>query len=355
MMRWKVITVLVITLLCVCLSSCSQSTGTRGKFKPDYTPGNENTIGNTLSNIQNFGRMAKQDNWIYYSFGGSNGLYKIPIGGSANDIIKLSDQGGAYINVIKDWIYYSANRSIYKIKTDGSESHVLCDDLEYDVTKLFAVDEFIYYASPKQSDASTIPWFITKLNPLNGVKTYLNRTGHSGGLGYINDDEICYYVDLEISQIWVLMDMKGTSKDEFPHDLIRDGEMYPGNIIFDEDKNIYGMIRNDNYFDRITKITPQGEHTVFAETASTNALAIYEDILYFSIDGREETGLYSMNIDGTNKTKINNDPAFNIFLVGDGYIYYQSFAGGESIEVINSRCKLDGSDWSNLDWMIPER
>lgn len=89
-------------------------------IKDVFTP-----VGNTNGNLCLFGMVAKQGEWIY-SADAHKGLYKHKENGSS--VVKLSDQvQPTYINVVGDWVYFSTESSIYKVKTDGSSETKIVD------------------------------------------------------------------------------------------------------------------------------------------------------------------------------------------------------------------------------------
>lgn len=89
----------------------------------------ENSVGNTSGNINNYGWVAIQGDWIYYRNDALNGnLYKVKTDGTKKT--KLNDDDVVNINVVGDWIYYFDVKSrsfagdvyhIYRIKIDGTE------------------------------------------------------------------------------------------------------------------------------------------------------------------------------------------------------------------------------------------
>jgi hypothetical protein len=87
-------------------------------------------IGSTAGNLDNFGYYAYKDGWVYYGLDqlrNGKGLYKKRI--DDEKAIKLSDNSIRYINLVGDWIYYiSFKEGIYRIKTDGTEETLLCED-----------------------------------------------------------------------------------------------------------------------------------------------------------------------------------------------------------------------------------
>ena len=63
-------------------------------------------VGNSNSNINNVGFVAKAGEWIVYSnFDDNNYLYKMKADGSMK--IKLAEVSCKYINISDDWIYYT--------------------------------------------------------------------------------------------------------------------------------------------------------------------------------------------------------------------------------------------------------
>ncbi|MDP4197310.1 MAG: protein kinase, partial [Bacteroidota bacterium] len=104
------------------------------KTDSDKTSSNISTImsdaGNTSGNIINNGHIAAQGEWIYYSFNG--GLDKMKADGSERTEI-YPNLNIKSLSIKDDWIYFcnsSDNETLYKIKTDGSNIKKL-DDTEY--------------------------------------------------------------------------------------------------------------------------------------------------------------------------------------------------------------------------------
>jgi len=78
--------------------------------------------GNSISNLQNGGFVAQDQDWIYYMSINPKGIYKTK--NTSNNKQKICDEVGHQLNVVADWLYYinvEDNSHIYKVKTDGSD------------------------------------------------------------------------------------------------------------------------------------------------------------------------------------------------------------------------------------------
>lgn len=115
---------------------------------------NKNSVGNTSGNINNYGWVAIQGDWIYYRNDALNGnLYKVKTDGTNKT--KLNDDDVVNINAVGDWIYYFdvKRRSfagnvyhIYKIKTDGTEkTKIYASDISGLISTMVVKDDYIYF------------------------------------------------------------------------------------------------------------------------------------------------------------------------------------------------------------------
>ena len=91
-----------------------------GPFTPDYRVGHANTYGNSSNNLfSNDGQIAKQDQWLYYSR--EKVLYKVKTDGSAHQIVAEFSGAVSGINVVGDWIYLRCTGNVIaRCRTDGS-------------------------------------------------------------------------------------------------------------------------------------------------------------------------------------------------------------------------------------------
>jgi len=111
--------------------------------------------GTTTGNFMNGQAMVELDGELYFfaSNDGEDGLYKLD---NNSKVIKISDQGGIYLNGVGDYLYfidwYGAvkDSQIVKVKKDGSESQIL---FEGDVgSYLVVVDQKIYFGYKPEGD-----------------------------------------------------------------------------------------------------------------------------------------------------------------------------------------------------------
>lgn len=145
------------------------NTGTVGNvFQSDWKAGNENFYG--YGSTEEWNRSGKyhnyvvQDKWLYYSNGRK--IYKMPVGGKAEDVKILYDNGRQEwdtepigIEVVKNWIYFCvANDGLYRIRTDGNEMEKLVDKAQIQISpskslgaysrpcnNFYVYNEYIYY------------------------------------------------------------------------------------------------------------------------------------------------------------------------------------------------------------------
>ena len=88
-----------------------------------FVPGHEQKKGNIYKDStykSNEGYFSKQDEMYYFAT--SIGIYKTNNNFEECELI-TEDQNAKYLNVIGDWIYYSTEKGIYGVKTDGKENN----------------------------------------------------------------------------------------------------------------------------------------------------------------------------------------------------------------------------------------
>lgn len=105
--------------------------------------------GNTLGNIIKDGFVAGSEDWVYFSMPEDQRLIKMRSDGTEKQVLVEEDPesitGIQYINVIGDWIYYTSDSDIVKIRTDGSERTVV--EPLAGAMYLNVVGDWIYYAA----------------------------------------------------------------------------------------------------------------------------------------------------------------------------------------------------------------
>ncbi len=110
-----------------------------------------NKVGNSVSNSQQFGLVASQGDWIYYSnMNYDYYLYKMRKDGSQKQIVTKGCV--IAINVVGEWIYYTdenqSNRGIFKIKLDGTEKTKLISGR---YSWVYVAGDKIYYSPSNHS------------------------------------------------------------------------------------------------------------------------------------------------------------------------------------------------------------
>lgn len=106
-----------------------------------------NKVGNSVSNSHQFGLVASQGDWIYYSnMNYDYYLYKMRKDGSQKQIVTKGCVIG--INVVGEWIYYAdenqSDRGIFKIKLDGTEKTKLISGR---YGWVYVAEDKIYYSA----------------------------------------------------------------------------------------------------------------------------------------------------------------------------------------------------------------
>ena len=92
------------------------------------------------------GHFLKYCGWIYHShpnFAAKPGLFKMRHDGTRDQ--QLSTDKATSINVVGDWIYYTADKAMYRIRTDGTERSLL-NSIDA-VTHLHVIGNTVYYVS----------------------------------------------------------------------------------------------------------------------------------------------------------------------------------------------------------------
>lgn len=117
----------------------TEATNSVEEFVPDYTPGNEKIRENSTY-INNFGCLAVQDQKIYIST--QNCILKM--NSDSTHIENVLDVNARNLNVLGDWIYYSKNNGIYKVRTDGDLNQQILD-VTMGVYKMIVNEKGIYF------------------------------------------------------------------------------------------------------------------------------------------------------------------------------------------------------------------
>ncbi len=300
-----------------------------------------NTVGNTISNIRNYGYTAVQGSWIYYVAPSEDGkrvcIYKSKIDGSEKKYILQEDWDILGLNVKDDYIYFIAisyepvesnsdttnsepvdtiNNKIYRMKTDGTDLEVINNNAFHNQSyEMYVVDDSIYYIGVDQNIYSM---------KLDGSDVKRINEDHSGFLG-ITKDYIVYNVP------------KDGEEDE------------NSNVESNDENNVENSVENEKTDDEEVEDTEfetfimnrdgTDKHTVTGDRL--NSINIVDNWIYY-VDGSKH--IYKVKIDGSENTLISDSvEAYNLNITNK-YIYYLSYNDDSEQNVSLYRMNLDGTD-----------
>jgi putative cell wall-binding protein len=281
-----------------------------------------NVYGNMQGNITNYGLVAEQGDWIYYS---NNGLYKINKNGTGKK--QVSSDQALFVNVVGDWVYYlkvsedeNESNKIYKVRTDGTGKTKVVDDICFYVT---VAGDWIYYMNATSPKGEGIYKVRTdgKLNTKLVSANFAYDISVSGDWLYYSLGEFYDDVQSEINRIKI----DGTSKQNIYNCDDLDGG-FMGTIVSGDWVYFMDAKPNDtqdDLFYRIYKTKKDGsgkaEMVLEDQVLDYN---VYDGWIYYLSD-EENPELYKVKIDGTEKTKLNTSGTALINIAGD-WIYYIS-------------------------------
>lgn len=346
-------------------------------FIPDYRPGYENTTGNFASNWNDGGNIMEQDGWIYYDFG--SGLYKMPIDGSASEIVALYSRPVHNINVLGDWIYCTCGPDVLKIRTDGQDVQTIGNHPGVSQGGYFSmvvIDQYLFYMSQYQTSETDVYDTLHRID----LKTMEDKVllderseGYGFGIEYFSDTGLhCWTTKFDNGDwdhIWVGLHgfVSWSAEDEFGRSILCDdtgktlvGEWKDEKInhqtqrfftIKKEDRKANPNVSDDTFFElayevkdigpfssREPDFSAFGNYVVFSVYQYSNKKDAYE----------YDEGIFLVNCKTGEITKVNGDHGYAVQYAG-GYLYYHT----DSLSGVQYRCKLDGSDWSEVSWMCP--
>ncbi|MTI48436.1 MAG: DUF5050 domain-containing protein [Firmicutes bacterium] len=262
----KIIACLI--LISITLSGCNTINNEEKLEDSKQVYINNNVRGNSVGNIINGnGRVAKQDNYIYFTneerndWASDANLYKINSDGT--DKAKLCDDSPSDINVVGNWVYYISGGNIYKIRLDGTNKTLLNEEYS---DYLQVIGNWMYYIRrPEQGE----DYNIYKMKIDGTEETKLNT--------------------------------------DFSTDI---------NVVGD---SIYYINYSDN--DRIYKIGTDGSQRALVHDESVFHMIVYEDWIYYYTMNMDV--LYKVRVDGTQK-KIVIDKPVTSYNIKDDWIYYST-------------------------------
>ncbi len=292
--------------------------------------GVSNKKGNTNSNAVNFGFVASQGDWVYYSNNDYNYyLYKMRSDGSEKQI--LSTDHVLQINVVGEWIYYTSEKressGVYKIRLDGEKKTKLSSRRFY---WMMVIEDEIYY-----------------VESFNGGPLCKMNTDGTGKV--ILSDHICDYVNIIGDWIYYI--------DSSTHRVYKVTTEGKGRTVVNSAVWFNNIRGEDDYLfgdtlEELCRIKAGSSECIFYNTPDNRQRSFlnYHDgwVYYvehdFSTKGNPKSAFYKMKPDTSNATKIlditfKNTPNYYLNMAGD-WIYFPN----DDDNSYMYRVKTDGSN-----------
>ena|GEM_PF-2280680 len=311
--------------------------------------------GNTAGNINNWGLVTTQDNWIYYL-----GIYKSRFDDPEVTALNDEDEGaqGLYMNVVGGSLYYQgvSDGCIYKIRADVDYDEYLYDTLmgerstsweppvklnDFKCGSLIVVDDWIYctqegrdsYIWKMRTDGSNLQ----QLN--NDSSSCINVVG-----------EWIYYINLDAGSNPGRGHIYKMRTDGSDKQLLCDDDVVSLNAI--GDWVYYG---NSSEFNTLWKVSTSGvgRQNVFGSANETPLYGgggmfynIASDWVYFSAEDSDGIlKLHKRRLDGSGeKVRLNNEFTFHINVIGDWVYYLTALKFPGAVHKV----KTDGTGWLDL-------
>lgn len=321
-----------------------------GAFVISHLFTQDNTAGNTIGNIRNYGYAVKDGNWIYFLAPNEDssqiGIYKIKANGKGQELLYMSELDVVSLNSYGNYIYFigagvdtyteedELDNKIYRMKKDGSDLEVLNDnELNNDCYEMYVLDDSIYYIGVNAE--------ICKMD-LNGANKTVVADNGTGYLG-INKDYIIYNNTTESEEsteyVTYIMNRDGSN----PRPVIEGKRLYSINI---EDNYIYYSDADKKIYR--TEIDSNEEELLYGDVEAYNLNTQDEYAYYLNyLDPENEdytVCIFRVKIDGTSETpelikKLDTYSSF-IDVVGKWVIYMDSNSEAGFINLV----PVDGSD-----------
>lgn len=257
--------------------------------------------GNRGNNLVNAGLAVGAGDWFYYTDKDmENSLYRAKKDGTIME--KLHDGFISNLNIVGDWIYFTDNYKICKIKTDGSGYKKISDNIF--TGEFIIIGDWIYFESEGLNKmmldgshrSKIIDCEIADFN-INGDWIYFSN---------INDKNRLYKVRIDGSKTTKL------SEDTCGFINISDGWIY---------------YKNFNDSNRIYKIKLDCTNKSKVTTNAVNYFNVIGDIIIYE----GENNLSKVTIGGENETII-TDTEYNCINIVDDYIFCYNY-GEKSLEL----------------------
>lgn len=257
-----------------------------------------NTVGNTVGNINNFGFAAEQNGWIYYYNRENGGITRV---NSKDTKIRIKEGNAWYINVVGGWVYYSEIAgALKKIRADGSEIVTLDED---GASGVCVVNDLIYYVGGGYGKEC-----IYKMKTDGSSKTVICKD-YARNLNIIGNT--IYYANQNDKYKVYKVGIDGTGRTKLNEDST--------NCLTVIDNRIY-YVNTKDYCVYSTDLN--GKNRVRINSIKTLFMNINNGWIYFT-NFNDNGRLYKIKTDGTGLTKLNNSDSGQFSVVGD-WIYYSN-------------------------------
>jgi hypothetical protein len=236
---------------------------------------------NGAGNSNNYSIATYKDGWVYYNGRVGEELHKARLNDSGCTVIRDDVQGLRFIDVDNEWVYYTlVNGNSYKLKTNGSEHSLFCNDYAAFLT---VYKDWIYYCNGSDN------FRIYKLRPDGSEKTKLS-------------DDSAMYLNIYDDNIYYIKVKDCPTTNEYAHTY-------------------------SDYYGEIYKVQVDGNgRTSICNDASTHINFINNWIYY--INASDNNKIYKIYVDGSKRKKIADYEVGTINIAGD-LIYFNILKGDE--------------------------
>lgn len=271
--------------------------------KPVRNP--KDAIGNTAGNIMNGGNFCEYNGYIYFSNPNDNNrLYKMTLNGK--NIKKICDDSVSNINVCNDYIYYARSTPNIAGGTSYGISRCNLEGKEIKSLTRTVIEEFSLYGN-------TLYYLGSDENKNDCVFSYdlINMkekkiSDEAFSVASISDSKIYFANTSEIHDVYIY-DTKSDNTLQYMN-----ANSYK--VTHTQDYTYYIDAANNFSLVRVTNIG--GNKEVLYE-GSKDAMCVtynlYEDVIFYLVQGEEVSKLYKINADGTNKTLVLDGTVDGIF------------------------------------------
>lgn len=281
---------------------------------------NEDATGNTAGNLINGGLFCEYNGKIYFANPYDNNFLYV-MNSDCTDAKKLNTDSVASINVCGDYIYYVKNNftrdsigvvfrgqlfGLYRTDLNGQNTEVLYDKISGPMS---LSGNYIYYLH--YDDKTALQFYKAKIDGSENVfisDSDYDPSSVSEGKIYFSDPEnrhnICYY-DTKTAKIMNYFDTNAYKVDA------------EGTYIYYIDvAKGYALVRLNS----ATKTIEQ----LYADNGKVVNYNLYGNKIFFQTESGDNTGLYRMNIDGTQLEYIASGNLTNIHCTSQ-YTFFQYY------------------------------